>query len=143
MWHLKHKIVQENCLALKLGTIIVSYKSLFSFFVIWVFSVHKKMEFSIKDFFIKHLCGLVTVTEEILNRKLHFLCSVFPGHRQEWENHPPSSLLLPPTREDWDFYSKFFIWNILLVLLIATHVIARLLLDEICPTLGINNLVER
>ena len=32
------------------------------------------MKFSIKDFFSK--CDLVTFTEVILNRKLHFLCSV-------------------------------------------------------------------
>ena len=32
------------------------------------------MKFSSKDFFIK--CGQVTFTEELLNRKLHFLCNV-------------------------------------------------------------------
>ena len=33
----------------------------------------QKMKFSVKDFFSK--CDLVTFTEEILNGKLHFLCS--------------------------------------------------------------------
>ena len=37
--------------------------------IIRLLSLHKKMKFSIKD--------LVTFTEEILNGKLHFLCSVF------------------------------------------------------------------
>ena len=43
-------------------------------------TLHKKMKFSIKDFFSKcdHLliwsADLVTFTEEILNGKLHFLC---------------------------------------------------------------------
>ena len=42
----------------------------------------QKMKFSIKDFFskcvnvTKSAADLVTFTEEILNRKLHFLCSV-------------------------------------------------------------------
>ena len=42
----------------------------------------QKMEFFIKDFFSKRdqirrkPADLVTFTEEILNRKLHFLCSV-------------------------------------------------------------------
>ena len=47
-------------------------------------SYSQKIKFSIKDFFSK--CGqlqcptdLVTFTEEILNRKLHFLCSVAIG----------------------------------------------------------------
>ena len=37
----------------------------------------QKMKFSIKDFFSKcdQLHSLVTFTEEIINRKLHFLCS--------------------------------------------------------------------
>ena len=34
------------------------------------------MKFSIKDFFSKFPADLVTFTEEILNGKLHFLCSV-------------------------------------------------------------------
>ena len=34
-----------------------------------------KMKFFIKDFFSKCDPDLVTFTEEILNRKLHFLCS--------------------------------------------------------------------
>ena len=41
-------------------------------------ALHKKMKFSIKDFFSKFLQflpDLVTFTEEILNGKLHFLCS--------------------------------------------------------------------
>ena len=37
-------------------------------------ALHKKMKFSIKDFFSK-CADLVTFTEEILNWKLHFLCS--------------------------------------------------------------------
>ena len=38
----------------------------------------QKMKFSIKDFFRKcdQTADLVTFTEEILNGKLHFLCSV-------------------------------------------------------------------
>ena len=38
----------------------------------------QKMKFSIKDFFSKcdQIPDLVTFTEEILNGKLHFLCSV-------------------------------------------------------------------
>ena len=37
-------------------------------------ALHKKIKFSIKDFFSK--CDqLVTFTEEILNGKFHFLCS--------------------------------------------------------------------
>ena len=44
-------------------------------------TLHKKMNFSIKDFFrkcgqIQFSAGLVAFTEEILNGKLHFLCSV-------------------------------------------------------------------
>ena len=45
-------------------------------------TLHKKMKFSIKDFFSKcdqiqrKLHGLLTFTEKILNGKLHFLCSV-------------------------------------------------------------------
>ena len=43
-------------------------------------STAQKMKFSIKDFFskchqIRSFPRLVTFTEEILNRKLHFLCS--------------------------------------------------------------------
>ena len=34
----------------------------------------QKMKFSIKDFFSK--CDQIIFTEEILNQKLHFLCSV-------------------------------------------------------------------
>ena len=46
-----------------------------------VFNTAQKMKFSIKDFFSKlkifsENCDLVTFTEEILNAKLHFLCSV-------------------------------------------------------------------
>ena len=40
----------------------------------------QKMKFSIKNFFSKFdqfPADLVTFTEEILNRKFHFLCSVF------------------------------------------------------------------
>ena len=39
------------------------------------------MKFSIKDFFSK--CDQITITEEILNGKLHFSCSVllFLGYR--------------------------------------------------------------
>ena len=51
-------------------------------------SYSQKIKFSIKDFFSK--CGqlqcptdLVTFTEEILNRKLHFLCSVAIGNCTE------------------------------------------------------------
>ena len=36
----------------------------------------QKMKFSIKDFFSKFAADLVTFTEEILNGKLQFLCSV-------------------------------------------------------------------
>ena len=48
-------------------------------------STAQKMEFSIKVFFSKcdqFLADLVTFTEEILNGKLHFLCSVgsIPSH---------------------------------------------------------------
>ena len=45
-------------------------------------ALHKKMKFSIKDFFSKcdqirqETADLFTFTKEILNRKLHFLCSV-------------------------------------------------------------------
>ena len=38
--------------------------------------IAQKMKFSIKDFFSKCDQDLVTFTEEILNGKLHFLCSV-------------------------------------------------------------------
>ena len=46
------------------------------------FSLHKKMKFSIKDFFskydqIRRKLDLVTFTEEILDGKLHILCAVF------------------------------------------------------------------
>ena len=42
--------------------------------------MHKKMKYSIKDFFskcdqIRRKLDLVTLIEEILNGKLHFLCS--------------------------------------------------------------------
>ena len=37
------------------------------------------MKFSIKDFLSKCECDLVTLTEEFLNGKLHFLCSVIFG----------------------------------------------------------------
>ena len=40
----------------------------------WKSNTAQKMKFSIKDFFSK--CDLVTFTEEILNGKSHFLCSV-------------------------------------------------------------------
>ena len=58
---------------------------------IWIYSLEqkvwlwitllKKMKFSITDFFgkydqIRRIADLVTFTEEILNGKLHFLCSV-------------------------------------------------------------------
>ena len=43
-------------------------------------TLHKKMKFSIKDFFSKcdpfFFSDFVTFTEEILNGKLHFLCIV-------------------------------------------------------------------
>ena len=43
-------------------------------------SLHKKMKFSIKNFFsiwpnLQETADLVTSTEEIINEKLHFLCS--------------------------------------------------------------------
>ena len=40
-------------------------------------TLHKKMKFSINDFFSKCelTADLITFTEEILNGKLHFLCS--------------------------------------------------------------------
>ena len=41
-------------------------------------ALHKKMKFSIKDFFDKFLqetADLVLFTEEILNGQVHFLCS--------------------------------------------------------------------
>ena len=46
-----------------------------------VFNTAQKRKFSIKDFFSKCIVpqftvDLVTFTEEILNGKLHFLCSV-------------------------------------------------------------------
>ena len=46
-----------------------------------VFNTAQKIKFSIKDFFRKctvpqFTVDLVTFTEEILNGKLHFLCSV-------------------------------------------------------------------
>ena len=44
-------------------------------------SLHKKMKFSIKDFFSK--CDqLVTFTEVVHNRKLHFCVVVFMGKWQ-------------------------------------------------------------
>ena len=42
-------------------------------------TLHKKMKLPIKDFFnitVTKSAVLVTFTEEILDRKLHFLCSV-------------------------------------------------------------------
>ena len=45
---------------------------------LWRWYAAQKMKFSIKDFFGKCdtvSCGLVTFTEGIFNRKLHFLCS--------------------------------------------------------------------
>ena len=39
-----------------------------------LYATAQKMKFSIKDFFSK--ADLVTFTEEILNAKLHFLCSL-------------------------------------------------------------------
>ena len=48
--------------------------------VIWIPITTQKMKFSIKDFFNKFLqfaADLVTFTEEILNRKLLFLCSAW------------------------------------------------------------------
>ena len=46
--------------------------------------VHKKMKFSIKDFFSKcdKVRGFVTFTEEIPNVKLQFLCSAISYVRQ-------------------------------------------------------------
>ena len=38
-------------------------------------TLHKKNEFSIKDFFSTFTADLVTFTEEILNGKFYFLCS--------------------------------------------------------------------
>ena len=43
----------------------------------------QKMKFSIKDFFSKR-SYLVTFTEEILNEKLHFLCSTSFGFTRHW-----------------------------------------------------------
>ena len=54
--------------------------------VLAVLLTAQKMKFSIKNFFSKcdqiHslTAGLVTFTEEILHRKLHFLCSDLNGH---------------------------------------------------------------
>ena len=39
-------------------------------------TLHKKMKFSIKDFFPQFPADLVVFTEEILNGKLHLLCSL-------------------------------------------------------------------
>ena len=54
-------------------------------------SLHKKMKFSIKDFFSKcdqlqFLADVVTLTEEILKRKLHFLF-VFRGVARIWNKY--------------------------------------------------------
>ena len=50
-----------------------------------MFSTAQKMKFSIKDFFVK--CFLLetadsgTFTEDVLNKKLRFLCSVHYGYQ--------------------------------------------------------------
>ena len=51
--------------------------------IVLVVTLHKKIKFSIKNFFSKcdqmrpnFPADLVTFTEKILNEKLHFLCSV-------------------------------------------------------------------
>ena len=54
-------------------------------------SLHKKMKFSVKDFFSK-----CTFTEEILNGKLHFLCSVIKT----------SLFLLQCLQKDFEVYEK-------------------------------------
>ena len=43
------------------------------------------MKFPIKDFFSK--CDFLTFTEEILNGKLHFLCSVSPIEQRRYIIH--------------------------------------------------------
>ena len=44
----------------------------------------QKMKFSIKDFISKCNTNLQTFTEEILNGKLHFLCSVGCCYAKNW-----------------------------------------------------------
>ena len=49
-------------------------------FIMLPLTLHKKMKYSIQDFFskvISSVTDLVTFTEEILNGKLHFLCNVY------------------------------------------------------------------
>ena len=67
------KIIKESCK--KYVTRIMAF---FDSRFLLLCHTAKKMKFSIKDFFSK--CDLVTFTEEILNGKLHFLCSVRPPY---------------------------------------------------------------
>ena len=77
-------LLRWNCKMHVLQEIWNSFCSRFSWFLM-KYILHKKMKFSIKDFFSKcgqirrkHLLNLehfITFTEEILNGKLNFLCS--------------------------------------------------------------------
>ena len=99
------------------------------------------MTFSIKD--------LVTFTEEILIGKTSFLCSVqgnifffsirvffqghwwFTGQQGKRRDQLYSILPLSPDHEYSDIYLQLCIWDDYHVFLIASHVVTRLLLDEI------------
>ena len=69
-----------------------SPKATFCFLVNTVTNTAQRMKFSIKDFFsncyqIHSFGDLVTFTEEILNGKHHFLCSVTLTKRESKFNH--------------------------------------------------------
>ena len=50
----------------------------------------QKMKFSIDDFISNAVADLVTFTKEILNGKLHFLCSDLSFHLDSLYHHPDS-----------------------------------------------------
>ena len=62
----------------------------------------------------------------------------FRGQQGKGAEHLYSYLLFPPTQEHSDISFKLCIWDDYHVLLIASHVITRLLLDKVEPPLGIS-----
>ena len=75
------------------------------------------MKFSIKDFFSKFLqktADLVTFTEEILNGKLHFLCSAFSYDQCKNKNllpfNPLSATVASYRIKSIDLHSKSIEW---------------------------------
>ena len=121
---------------------------------VWLWLVNKitendchtaqKMTFSIKDFFSKcdfrflpFPADLITFTEEILNGKLHFLCSVVCGFSPSSFKFKSAILLLLTKQvfKNWDYLSyqvkKLFLLNKLLEnLLFVEYLILSAIFEE-------------